>query len=354
MSTQPLNTSTPARLEPPRGQERGHEVSRVVPSDAVDREVTFAALLAVIVRNRLVVAASTAIAVLIAVIIVAQTPTTYSTEVSFLPQGQQQTALSGLAAQLGLASGGGGSQSPSFYVELLNYRAILGRVADSTIVRPPQGRPMTLAQALHVDERDPVRRRSAIMGLLTKMVSPSVEARTGIVTLTVHAKDPDVAVSVANAFVEALVQFNTATRQSAAAAERQFVEQRRAEMKAELTGVEDVLKNFLKQNRAGNSPDLMFEQRRLEAEVTLRRDLYAQLSQAFERARMEEVRDTPLLTIIDLPERPLGPNRKDSAKQIILGLITGLFIGVVAAFLVEGGRVARAQWVQYRRETPAA
>src|SRR2546428_650042 len=92
--------------------------------------------------------------------------------------------------------------------------------------------------------------------------------------------------------------FNLERRQSRAAQEKRFVETRRTEARDELQVAEDRLKSFLERNRDyRNSPQLVFDQERLAREVALRQQLLTSLSQAYEQARIDEVRDTPVITV---------------------------------------------------------
>lgn len=350
MSTPSVNPpgSAQPRLEPPHSRERAAEprAYAATPFDPDQRELTFGALFVVVVRNRVLIAIVVAVAVAISLIMIALTPRTWSSAAKLLPQKPAQAgAISGFAAQFGLggASGGDAMQSPAFYVELVRYRAILGQIVDSARIPQASGRDVSVPEALGLKTGNPRAVREGAMSAVSSMIHGSVAARTGVVTFNVMAEDPDMAVGVAEGVIAALTRFNSEVRQSSAASERQFIERRRAETRAERTGAEETLRDFLRRNRGGlDSPDIQFERQRLMTEVELRRDLYASLSQAYERARMEEVRDTPVLTVIDRPERPLGPDQKGGQGSVLLALFGGLFAGIVLAFLVESVRNARS------------
>ena len=70
--------------------------------------------------------------------------------------------------------------------------------------------------------------------------------------------------------------------------------------------------DFLRQNRGfGNSPELMSEHDRLQRQVAMRQEVYTSLLRSQEQARIDAVRDTPLLAFIDTPSE--RQNRKGSA-----------------------------------------
>lgn len=60
--------------------------------------------------------------------------------------------------------------------------------------------------------------------------------------------------------------------------------------------------------------------------------------QSFMQARIAEVRDTPVITVL---QQPYFPPRHDPRRQVLsaaLGLVLGGILGIVMALLVEGVR----------------
>jgi tyrosine-protein kinase Etk/Wzc len=316
-------------------------------ADAPERELTFGTLLVIVMRNVRLVAIAMVVAVVITVIMQIRVPTSYSASASFVPVGGGSSSASSLAAQLGF--GGGGSDalgSPAFYAELITHKAILESIVDTVgNVRRPDGRMVPLADALGKTGSDQEKREAAA-GAIRKMISISIAGRTQVITITTQAPDPEIAYRLAEGTIAALTHFNSVVRQTSAASERRFIERRRAEVRSELTVVEERLKDFLRRNRGGlDSPEFDFERQRLMTEVNLRRDLYSQLSLGYERARMDEVRDTPVITVIQPPIRPRGPNATSSLRGLVLAAIGGGLVGLVLAFLLESFKFARQHYL---------
>jgi uncharacterized protein involved in exopolysaccharide biosynthesis len=129
--------------------------------------------------------------------------------------------------------------------------------------------------------------------------------------------------------------FNLVTRQSQAGAERRFMEGRLDEARAELRTAEDRLQNFLQRNRDfRNSPELTFQQDRLARDVQMRQQVYTSLAQAYEQARIEEVRDTPVITVVEQPDLPIRPDRRGAARSALVALIAGGMLGTLIAFVM--------------------
>ena len=88
----------------------------------------------------------------------------------------------------------------------------------------------------------------------------------------------------------------------------------------ELAFAEDSLKAFMFENRQfSNSPQLVFEEDRLQRQVSMRQDLVSAIAQAYEQARIEEVRNLPVITVIDHPEPPALADPRGRLMMLVLG-----------------------------------
>jgi tyrosine-protein kinase Etk/Wzc len=99
---------------------------------------------------------------------------------------------------------------------------------------------------------------------------------------------------------------------------------------------------FLKNNRDwAGSPDLFLEHERLSREIQLRQQVFTTLTQAYEEARIREVRDTPVITVFEPPAAPTMPQRRGLLLGMVLGGFLGALIGVLLAF--TSGLLTRRQ-----------
>jgi len=283
----------------------------------------------------------TAILVISAVIGLAMLRTeTYTTQASFLPQGTQGSAsdLVALAGQFGvnIPMGGGEEVSPAFYTELLVSREILLRVASMKY--DVAGREMvTLPDLLEiVADTEALRIEAAIEILREGLLTIQTGRETGIVTIAVQTKWPELSTAIAERLLEEIALFNLDTRRSRAAAERVFIEERVDSARNALDTAESSMQVFLQANRQWeNSPDLRFQHDRLQRDISLRQQVYTTLVQSFEQARISEVRDTPVITVLQAPFVPPGPDDRSLLLVIALGLALGGTAGVAVAFVVE-------------------
>jgi uncharacterized protein involved in exopolysaccharide biosynthesis len=263
----------------------------------------------------------------------------WTSEASFQPQSGSAAGnlgqLAGIAAQFGLQlPQGEESQSPDFYVSLLASREILVAAGMSTYGEATEGH--TLADYYEIDGATQGLREEKVFKRLSHEVQAHPDIKTGVITLSVQASSAPLAHALAARLLELLNEFNLRTRQSQAGAERAFAERRLAEVRDSLRAAEDRLQGFLQRNRDfRNSPELTFQQDRLGRDVTLQSQLYQTLATSYEQAKLGEVRDIPVLTIVGRPTLPPRADPRGLLKRSVLGAFLGTLLALALAFIAE-------------------
>jgi len=308
-----------------------------------DDEISLWEVLAIVVRRRITIAVVTVATFAAAVAYAFMRDPTYTTETSFRPQGSEASAsqLMALASQFGVNVPGLGSNeeaSPAFYAQLLTSREILARLATSEYVVEGIGA-ASLDELLEIEAPDPgIRLRRTIEALRNRVLTVASAPQTGIVTVRAQTHWPDLSLEIARRLLDEIAKFNLDTRQSQAAAERAFIEERVDSARDALIDAESAMQAFLQANRQWeNSPDLTFQHDRLDRDISLRQQVYTTLVQSFEQARIAEVRDTPVITVLQAPYTPARDSRRIAVIGAV-GLVLGVMSGLVLAFVVEAVR----------------
>jgi uncharacterized protein involved in exopolysaccharide biosynthesis len=204
-----------------------------------------------------------------------------------------------LASQFGVSVGGGDELSPAFYSELLPSREILLSVAETDF--QVDGATVLLADLLEIEEdTGDLRLKRVIEWLRESAVSVSTGPETGIVTVEVTTHWPELSLQIAERLLAEISRFNLETRQSQAAAERSFIEERVENARADLEVAEDERQSFLQANRQ------------------------------FESSPRSGV------PIRAAPAERAGPDERRGKLFLALGLVLGGMGGTVLAFVVEG------------------
>lgn len=305
-----------------------------------DHEVSMFALATILLRSRWRIARWIALGVVVAAVWAFTRPPLYTASASFVPQGSDaaRSGLAGIAGQFGVTlPGTSAALSPDFYAQLLQSRELLGPIAlDTFAVAEQGGRRRAFADLLKIDPGPTKVREEEGIKRLGKIVNVSVSRNTGVVGFSVTTRWPSVSLAITSALVDAVNAFNVRTRQEQASEEREFVEGRLNEAKADLRAAEDRLAAFLAANRQlSNSPELTFQRERLQRDVSTEQQLYSTLAQSYEEVRMREVRATPVITMFESPSVPSKPEPRGRIKILALGVVLGAFIGIFLS-LVHG------------------
>jgi uncharacterized protein involved in exopolysaccharide biosynthesis len=270
-------------------------------------------------------------------------PRDYTASGSFMSQNSsRQSSLSGLASQLGVAVPGEmGGDSPQFYVDLVSSRAILDSVVSVpySIAGARGTRRVSLESVFDAKGDTPAQRRAYVIRKLREHMNVTVGKQTGVVSLSVTTPIPVLSQQVVIRILEAVNSFNLNKRQSRASAERRFAEARLGEARATLLAYETRLQAFLQENRQYNSaPRLVFENQRLMRQVADQQQLVSVLSQAYEQAKLDEVRNTPVITVLDGAEVPPAPDPRGIVTKMLFAVLLGIVTGGVVAWWRDGTR----------------
>ncbi len=260
-------------------------------------------------------------------------PKRYSATGSFAAQygGSHLGSFGGLASQLGVDISGDPSQSPAFYAELLGTRTVRIRLLESR-VRAPGARDSTPLIDLIVPDKSLEHDERIERGVLelSSMVFTPVSVRTGVVTVQAISKERWLSAAMVNKLIYMVDDYNQRVRRSSAKAEREFLSRRVDEQRAEWRAAQGQLARFNETNRdLRNSPDKALERERLATDVNLRRDAFTATTASLEQARIEEVRNTPAVTILEEAGIPLRPLSRRSWIPFLLTLaLTFLYMWV--------------------------
>ena len=292
-------------------------------------------------------------ATILAVIVI---PPVYRTQVSFVANvtsgarlptstlGSTGGPLAGIAASLGVATGADPSESPAFYVELIQSRELLTRLLESKFKDPRGTSPTDSARLIDIlrpRSSDPQRRLEKGIKKMSKAINGTFDNTTNLVFLDVDARWPDLSAAIANRTIDLVSAFNREQRVTRVRSKRIFLEDRVAKAREDLDAAEGRLRSFQEQNRSWRTaPGLVFDEQRLERELNRTEELYLQLQQQYETTLLDEVNDAARITVVDagvVPRKALWP---DFSILAVAVPFLGLFLG----FVVAGAAAVYSDW----------
>jgi len=250
----------------------------------------------------------------------------------------------GLAAQFGITLPTNQSEPNWVYPEIIKSRtlnrAMLKRKFDTKQFGPQK----SLLQIFTFGNDEPEFSMDTLeihaLESFIKQINISEDRNTGIYTLSINASEPQLASDIVTALIEELDTHQKEYNKAITSKARKFIEERIVVVGKELRDAEEALKDFTVSNRRiENSPLLLLEQERLAREVSVPAGVFTTLKQQLETTKIEEVKESDYVVVLDPPEAPLersGPNRR---KMVIfagfLGIGLGIAIGLVIEFIKE-------------------
>ncbi len=280
-------------------------------------------------------------------------PKTWTATTSFVPEqalGSNNAgilgALGGIGSLLGEAGGGAAAlarlkdgPSTEFFADVLTSQELLTLTLKTPFADPAQpALKKPLLELIDVSGPTPERRFGNAIRKLKRRVVVTITRKSGIVNLNVTLSDPVLSAAVANYMLDRLNAFNLDRRQRSSTEQRRFAEGRLGTAQAELDSAELARQNFLDANRNYyESPRLLARYDQLDRVVRVKEGILVGLTKTFEESRVAEVRDTPLLTVVDVanpPDRPLQRPVLWGGLASVVGLLLGV-VGVVFAALSD-------------------
>lgn len=271
----------------------------------------------------------------------------YTSTATILPSGtgglssELKDLAAGSLSDLGLgASDQAPENSSTLFPDVLTSRLISEKVLERSYAFKRNSKFISMTLAEYVNESNLDR----AIKELKKLVNISVDKRTGVITLSVTTDYPELSAGVVHAYLEELDDYNIHHRQSKASENEKFTAKRMTEIRGELAQAEDTLRAFKESNMnymSASDPGLQVELTRLQREVDLKSSLYLTMSQQHELARVDAVRDIPVVQVLDKGDIPLtksGPRRSVYLAGALLGsLIVSILISLWLDLSIKRG-----------------
>ena len=246
----------------------------------------------------------------------------------------------GLAAQFGINIPNSQSEPKWVYPEIIKSRTLakilLKRKFDSIEFGQQKSLLQILTYGNEIPEIGIDTLRIIAVEKLLNMINISEDRKTGILTLSINASEPSLASEINQALIEELDSHQRQYNKSKTSETRQFIDERILNTEKELQIAENKLKNFNDRNRRiENSPALQLEQQRLGREVIVLTGVFTTLKQQLETTKIEEVKESDYVILLDPPEIPIKPIDQNKRMKVILAGLLGIGLGIIIGFLRE-------------------
>ncbi len=262
------------------------------------------------------------IAVFTLVILFLVVPLYYESTVTILPDyGNKNTSLGQLSDLAAIAGVKVGEGAPTeIYQALVTSESVLGPVIYKNYLTKEFKDSVNLIQYFEIEPDNSLppelQKRKMFIKAYDRLskghLSTDLDRITKVLNIKVTMPESDLSALVANNIVESLDHYIRTKRKSYASEQRFYIEKRLLQVKDSLTAAENKLKNFREENRLVASPALLLEQGRLMRNVDIQQTVYIELNKQLEIAKIDEIKETPVLNIKELAKDPVikaGPKR---------------------------------------------
>lgn len=156
------------------------------------------------------------------------------------------------------------------------------------------------------------------------------DRKTGVITIHTKMPDPVVAATTAQIAVEYLKEYVTSYRTDKARKQVKFLSEQVTEAKRRYQNSEAALAAYRDRNRFLYTESAKVEEQRLQADFMLAQNVYNNLAQQHEQAKIRVEEETPVFKTLDPAAIPL---KRSAPKRTIIVLVFSFF-GALLAILI--------------------
>ena len=270
----------------------------------------------------------------------------YKSYVSIYPSVTDSSLNTPLGDIQGVASAFGfnieGSDKVAFYIpDIVNSRRLQKTIIQNRWISDDHDQPIDLISYWEIDDptklnkrfkklinsflpagrkTDPHRKylESALIELEDRITVE--EEDSGLNTIMIHMEEPGLSADIGNFIAQFIKSYISDEMDMQSRKYRQFIEERFESAEKELKGSEEELTEFRKKHAiALEPPEMQLLRARLMRNVEVNQEVYVTLRQQYELAKIEELKESPIINILDQAE---PPSDKDKPRRLLIILMT--------------------------------
>ena len=262
----------------------------------------------------------------------------YTSSITILPDVGRKTTytqLSDLASLAGINVGEGAGTE--IYQNLLKAESVLSPVIYEKYKTEQFEKPVNLIEYFDIDKYNSytpeLRKRKRFLiakEKLFKRISTRLDRKTKILLVSVTMPESQLSADVVNRIVKSLDNYLRTKTKTYASEQRLYIEKRIKQVSDSLDIAENKLKDFREKNRVIiSSPALLLNQTRLLRNVKIMQSVYIELNKQLELAKIDEVKDTPILNVREYAQDPV----KKAGPKIFSNFLLVIILSLILSFL---------------------
>ena len=301
-----------------------------------DNEISLLDMSLILLKKKKLIGAIIGSIIIITIIVLLIIPNEYQSKASILPTGNTDkfSELKSLAG-IGMMSSNN-ENSSALFPEILKSRQITTAVLDYQYKFKDDDKPKEVILSEYFDLESPDKLHEKLLGI----TEISLSKKTGVISLGVITKYPELSYAILTKYIEELEKFNLYKRASQAKDNEEYLAKQLADKKKELEKLEGKFEEFQKNNRdwmLSSNPEINMEIARFKRKLEISTKAVILLHQEYEMAKLEALKDVPIVRILDSPSIP---DQKEYPKRalflILITMISSILtcLGVIVYELV--------------------
>jgi len=259
-------------------------------------------------------------------------PNYYKSSATFLPLNNFQMSqsianLSNLAAMAGVSLNH--DDLTRLFPDIINSDTILKQVIYTEYYSDKFKKSVNLVEYWDYQDEDSIKAFELALKKLRDELDITTDVKTGIVSVAIMMNEPALARDIVTNIINDLDMFLRTQHRSNATEQKEWIATRLIDVKNELELYEDSLRIFREKNQLITAPSLMLIQERLLRQIAISTSVYTELKKQYEIAQLEEVKNIPIVNVLDVP-RIAG--FKERPKRSIIVFLT-VFLSIIIHYV---------------------
>jgi uncharacterized protein involved in exopolysaccharide biosynthesis len=302
-------------------------------SDAeVSAKIDWMNILSILWHSRKFIGIVAGVVTVLAILISLLLPESFKSTAILLPDTDKSKlgslgGMSDLAALAGVSVGGEVSLV-KLYPTIIKSESVLKNVIYSRYQTKAYPDSVNLIQFWEIKEKNSEQDYEVALLNLRTGLDITMDLKTAVLTMSIETEEPQLSADILNNTIRAVEKFIRTKRNTNASEQRKWIEARLVEVKADLSKAENALKDFREKNRSiSGSPQLLLDQERLMREMQINSTMYVELKKQYELAKIEEIRTTPIINVLDYGH---AAAKKERPKRAII-VMSWFFLSLVGS-----------------------
>lgn len=266
-------------------------------------------------------------------------PETFKSIAIILPE-TEKSKLSNLGGFSDLASLAGlGSSDASLiklYPTIIQSETVMSGVINNKYYNPKTNDSLTLMDLWDIKGDKQERIFELVLKRLREEIEISADNKTNVLTIAIETSIPRLSADIINKITRQMDEVIRNKKKTYATEQRKWIETRLVEVRLDLDKSENNLLDFREKNRRiTDSPQLLLQQERLSREMQINSTLYIELKKQYEIIKIEEIKNIPIINILDEARPAAIRNNPKRMRMILFALFFGGLFGLVYVTIAD-------------------